>query len=193
MKKKLFVLAALVSIAAIITIGSLAYFTGEDKATNVITTGGIDIELEEWMVNPDPDGDELIPYPNEAITGVMPATGVSKIVQITNTGPNAAYVRMKVVKTLEPSDPESTATLNPDLVKLDFDQGAWTLSGGFYYYNLVLNPGETTTPLFTNVTFDADMDNDYQGMTVSVDVVAHAVQEANNGSNALEATGWPAA
>ena len=45
--------------------------------------------------------------------------------------------------------------------------------------------------LFTCVTFDAGMGNEYQNATATVHVAAEAVQTANNGVTALEALGWP--
>ena len=44
MKKKLLAVAMVLCCLAIVTGGSLAYFTAEKKAHNVITTGSIDIE-----------------------------------------------------------------------------------------------------------------------------------------------------
>ena len=56
-------------------LGSAAYFTSDGRATNVITTGAVNFELEEMqLVN----GKEE-PYPTEYITGVMPGRTVSKI------------------------------------------------------------------------------------------------------------------
>ena len=77
------------------------------------------------------------------------------------------------------------------LVALDLNTTEWTEKDGFYYYNAALRPGETTAPLFTCVTFDAGMGNEYQNATATVHVAAEAVQTANNGVTALEALGWP--
>ena len=57
--------------------------------------------------------------------------------------------------------------------------------------DFAIRPGETTAPLFTCVTFDAGMGNEYQNATATVHVAAEAVQTANNGVTALEALGWP--
>ena len=35
------------------------------------------------------------------------------------------------------------------------------------------------------------MGNEYQGATATVDIVAQAVQTANNGATVEDATGWP--
>ena len=54
-----------------------------------------------------------------------------------------------------------------------------------------LKAGEVTAPIFTKVTFDANMGNAYQNATATVDVTAQAVQAANNGKTITEAAGWP--
>ena len=42
------------------------------------------------------------------------------------------------------------------------------------------------------MTFNKTMGNEYQGATATVDIVAQAVQTANNGKTVTAATGWPA-
>ena len=68
---------------------------------------------------------------------------------------------------------------------------AYFSADGYLYCNKAIRPGETTAPLFTCVTFDAGMGNEYQDATATVHVAAEAVQTANNGVTALEALGWP--
>ena len=45
MKKKLLVISVAVACLAIAAAGTAAYFTAEEKAHNVITTGGVEIQL----------------------------------------------------------------------------------------------------------------------------------------------------
>ena len=87
---------------------------------------------------------------------------------------------------------QDEGTPDADLVELNLNQNDWKLGqDGYYYYNQALKPGEVTKPIFTAVTFNANMGNEYQKATASVDVSAQAVQTANNGSTVLEAAGWP--
>ena len=164
--------------------GSLAYFTGQKIAHNVITSGNIDIELVEMAKV----GDELVPF--EDVDGMMPGSAASKIVYVTNTGANDAYVRIKLDMVVELAR-EGEADLS--LINLDLNTTAWTEKDGYYYYNKLLAPNASTEPLFTEVTFDKQMGNVFQGSTVSIDVYAQATQVANNGATALDAKGWPAA
>lgn len=69
MKKKILLVAAVVMCLAIATAGTLAYFTSEDTAHNVITSGDVNIELVEQTKKED---GTLVEFPEEGIKGVMP-------------------------------------------------------------------------------------------------------------------------
>ena len=82
-------------------------------------------------------------------------------------------------------------TPNLDLVELTIPEGWIKGNDGWYYLEAPLT---SNTPVFalTSVKFDVAMGNEYQGATATVDIVAQAVQTANNGDSALTAKGWPA-
>ena len=186
MKRKLLIVSVVAICIAILAAGSLAYFTAEGKAHNVITTGGVEIALQEWA-----DAEKKIPFEN--MTGVMPGTTVTKIVEIKNTGASDAWVRVKVDKKIKLGT-EIPGLDNPpeDLVALDINTQDWELdTDGFYRYKSVLKPGETTTPILRSVEFKPAMDNVYQNAQISVDISAQAVQTANNGPTVMDAKGWP--
>ena len=183
MKKKIIALCLIVALAATAVIGgTLAYFTADTKAHNVITSGGVSIKLNEWA-------NEARTEKFEDKTGVMPGAEVTKIVEVENVGTGTAWVRVQVV--LDVYAEGGKEQLPPDPVTLDFNETDWKYFDGYYYYNYPLDPGETTEPLFTTVTFDPKMGNVYQNSTAHVDVNAFAVQSANNGTGALDAAGWP--
>lgn len=186
MKQKLLVLSVLAICLATLTTGTLAYFTSERKEHNVITTGGVEIELLEWA-----DADKTQPFEN--LTGVMPNTDVIKIAEVENTGEVPAWVRVKIEKKIDLADGVQ-AQVNPAMVELDINTTDWTQGeDGYLYYNKALLPGEKTEPVFTSVTFKPEMGNEYQNATATVDVTAQAVQSANNGDSIMAANGWPAA
>ena len=181
MKRKLLIVSVLVILVAVTAAGTLAYFTDTGTAHNVITTGNVDIELNEWA-------DDARTQPFQDKTGVMPGTKVTKIVAVENTGTGAAFVRLRVEKNVYGANQEP---MKSDPVSLNFDNKNWTYSEGYYYYKYPLEPGKTTEPLFTAVTFAAEMGNKYQNATAHVKVSAYAVQSANNGVDPLNAEGWP--
>lgn len=186
MKKwKIVALCTVLACLSIVASGTLAYFTASKTAHNVITSGGVDIELKEWV-----DEDKTVPFPEDGIKNVMPAAEVTKIVEVTNTGASAAWVRVKVDKTIELAEGVE-GTPDPELIMLDINTTDWIKQGDFYYYSKALQPGKTTEPLFTTVTFAPKMGNEYQGSTAEIKVTADAVQVANNGDTVLDAKGWP--
>ena len=181
MKRKLLILSVLAICLAMLAAGTLAYFTAEDTAHNVITSGGVEIAVQEWA-------DEAKTAPFEDLTGVMPNTTVTKIAEIKNTGASDAWVRVKVEKNIKL---QGEGTPDTSLVELTRSASHWTEKDGYYYYTKVLKPGEVTAPIFTAVTFKPDMGNEYQNATATVDVTAQAVQTANNGDTVMDAKGWP--
>ena len=182
MKRKILILSVLAILLAILAANTLAYFTADTAAHNVITTGNVDIALNEWA-------NEARTEKFEDKTGVMPGAEVTKIVEVENIGAGTAWVRVQVV--LDVYAEGGKEQLPPDPVTLDFNETDWKYFDGYYYYNYPLDPGETTEPLFTSVAFDDQMGNEYQNSTAHVDVNAYAVQSANNGEDVLSANGWP--
>ena len=195
MKKKILFLAAVAIMFAIVASGTLAYFTAEDQAHNVITTNAVDIEIEEWQ-DPDGDGKNYLPYPNTPIN-VMPGVTVSKIATIKNIEAEA-YIRAKcevVIKTKDGTIMNLSTETLAGIITLTMNGDDWLRKdgdGAWWYYNAPVSAGTSTEAFFTEVVFDGpNMTNEYQNCTVEVIVKAQGVQTANNGASALEAAGWP--
>lgn len=181
MKKKLLTLSLIVICVAILAAGTLAYFSDDVTAHNVITTGGVDIELVET-------GEDGKPFPEEGITGVMPGQTVTKVVTVDNIGPADAWIRLEAELEVLGADGKPL-----DDAPVTMDVGSkWTEKDGYYYYKFALAPGQSTDAFITGVTFSGpDMDNKYQNCTVNLDITAYAVQVDNNGDTVWEAQGWP--
>ena len=186
MKRKLFLACILVICLSILTTGTLAYFTSKQTAHNIITTSGVEIDLRETTI--DENGDEV---PFEDKEGILPGAEVSKLVRVANTGPAEVWIRVSITKTFDiPGGDPDLLHLN---LNLSEEEDGWTQQGDYYYYNKAVAPEEVTAVLFTTVTFDKTMGNEYQNTKAHIIVNAQAVQTANNGSSALEAKGWPKA
>ncbi len=182
MKRKLLILSVLVICIASLTAGTVAFFTSEDKAHNVITTGSVEIAVQEWA-------DEAKQVPFADLEGVLPGAAVTKIAEVKNIGASEAWIRVRVEKSMQLGN-----ELIPDsgVIGLNLNTEDWTVGqDGYLYYNEALKPGEVTAPIFTTVTFSAKMGNEYRDVKVNVDVEAEAVQTANNGTSAMNAQGWP--
>ena len=187
MKKKILVVAAVAICLAIATTGTLAYFTYSDKADNVITTGGVNIELVEKTQRED---GTLVDFPEEGIQRVMPGTDVSKIVSVKNTGKNGAWVRVKVELKITSSD---GAELPVNVMKFEVGENWSVEPDGFIYYAKPVEAGASTGILFDTVHIAPEMGNEYQHCTANIEISAQAVQTANNGNTVMEAAGWPEA
>lgn len=191
MKKKILVLAVLAICVAIAATGTLAYFTATGTARNVITSGGINIAIEEKTQS----GGALVDFPAEGMTGIMPGTSASKIVKVKNTGASEAWIRVKVESTITGADGKPLpGTLNGGIPVMEFRiLSGWTEGAdGYYYYEKPVAAGKATTELLKEVSFAPEMGNEYQGCKAQLLISAEAVQTANNGTTVTEAKGWPA-
>lgn len=183
MKKRMLTAALALCCLAVLATGTLAYFTAEETAQNVITMGSLKMELVEL-------NEEGKPWTN--VENIVPGMEVTKEAFVKNTGTVDFYTRVKITKTFVPAQGEEKPELNTKLVRLDINEKYWEPGNdGFYYYKKPVAPGEETKPLFTTVTFSTEMGNEYQNVKAIIDLDAQAVQSRNNGDSATKATGWP--
>lgn len=189
MKRKILCLSVIAIMLAILAAGTIAYFTAEGRARNVITTGSINITVVEQQKKG--ENNTTVDYPKDPITNVMPGAEISKIVTIRNDGKSPAWIRVKVGTEIKLA---GGGKANTSFVMLNFDNTNWTVKDGYYYYNKPVDPNESTTALFDTVKFDPQMGNEYQNCTVNININAQAVQTANNNpeGGVTDVKGWPA-
>lgn len=203
MKKKIFALALIMICAAVTAAGTLAYFTDNAHAHNVITTGGIDIEIVETQV--DKESGTEVPFVNN-ITGVMPGERVSKIVTVKNHEDSGeAWIRVWLnIGISEAGDPITNPTIKClpleievggemiPVVSYEINDTYWEYNeeDGYYYHEEPVEAGKATAPLFKEVKFAPEMGNEYQNCTVMIDVIAEAVQTAHNGDTWDTVVSW---
>ena len=180
-RNRLLLIALAAILLTVLTQPSLAFYTVIGKATNVVTSGNIELQIHEKTA----DGSD---FPEEGVF-VIPGDIVSKQVSIENVCSHAFYLRVKLV-----SSTTNEALPPEECLKMDIDTENWTLVDGFYYYNRILQPGETTPNLFTQVEIvGSKVDQTHAGSTLSITVNAYAVQSENNpADNPWDAAGWPA-
>lgn len=184
MKKRIFTIALLAICASLAAYGTLAYFTYDETAVNVIIAGSIEIDLREFSRQPD---GSLATFEN--IDDAMPATDYSKIVDVKNVGMGTAWIKVTVEKKLTLAEGVE-GEIDLSLLGLDINTQYWQERDGCYYYIKPLQPDEKTEPLFTTVSFSSDMSNIYQHSSAEITVTAYAVQTANNGKTVFDAAGW---
>lgn len=185
-KKKLLVLLTSLTLVAVVGIGAtLAYFTDSDAATNVITMGHVDVDLEEPNFDPDDDDD--------TIEDVTPGQEIVKDPTIKVVeGSEDAYIRAKI---------ELSSNLNAEQAKelmngIKIKDGWYLSADGYYYYNEVVT-SETKTErkyptedgyateevdgvvLFDIVSIPETWGNEVADMTFKIIVSAEAIQADN--------------
>lgn len=181
MKSKILVIALAVIFVVFFSKDTLAYYSTIGKATNVITSGDIQFQIHEYTT----DG-EL--FPEDGVS-VIPGDVVDKVVTIENICEQPFYLRVKLVIDIDSEELSADGCLSYDL-----NTQHWvSQEDGYIYYYRILQPGEVTEPVFTQVEIVGDMvDQHYLGETLTLSVTAHAVQSAHNSAaEPWEADGWP--
>ena len=181
-KLKFLTIAFIAIVLTFNTQGTLAYYSTVGKATNVVTSGNIQFIIHEKT-------DQGTEFPEQGVY-IVPGDIVSKEVSIENDCEHPFYLRVKVVYGVDSQ--ELTAD---ECFKLNINEEYWQLEDGWYYYKGVVNPGETTPNVFSHVEIvGSKVDNNYLGKTLTLSIVAHAVQSENNpvnGTDTFTASGWP--
>jgi len=187
-KQRIFLAAILVCCLALAGTGTYAYFTAQETAYNVITTGELVMDLVEMH-----DGE---PWPEGGVSGVMPGDAIDKRVTIQNLGGVEFYTRARIFGEVILENGE-TEELTLDQVEIDLNDTEWIENedGFYYYYRSLLPRGadgviDETEPLFTTVTLKRDLGDAYQNARIELTVDAEAVQTKNNGTGPLDAAGW---
>ena len=205
MNKKKTIIAAVVLLLVFLVGGAIAYFTDTDTATNTFTIGSIDISLSEplWDALTDTDQDGI---PNDA-EDMMPGESVTKDPTITNDSTaNAAYVFAKV------EIPCSSDATPIEAFELGSIGSGWTLmSDGACTLNTTTNKyvatkiynygtsgamtslaaSASTSPVFSSITLNNDIDGTQTGLTGNLNVVVtgYGIQ-AEGLSSAVPSTVW---
>lgn len=175
-KKNILIAIALICMLCLIG-GTIAGFTREDTSENVITASSLDIEL---IVLENVDEVEQVISSN---TNIMPGNTKSRIIKIKNISNQPAWIRVEITLNDE--------MINDDLLTLGELGDKWSIKDGYYYYQDILQPGDTTTDLCKSVTLSNKVSNEYSNQDLILKIDGQATQSKNNGTNVLEALGWP--
>lgn len=208
MKKKNLVTLAALALVGVLTVGStMAYLTDKDSATNNFTVGKVDIEGSEPSWNPDGGTEEdIVPTEsfdkdpqiknigkNPAYVYVEVAVPVADVIYANaqgqrQNGGNAAHIEL-----LEFDTTDSTVQTLTDGVGTSEQNASWTqmykkeIDGKMVYtfcYNNILNPEETTDPLFNKITFANIVEGQLDEQALAVDVNFYGIQTENTGDEA---------
>ena len=176
MRRKVALTAAAVAMVGTLAVGgTLAWFTDTETATNVVTTGNVDIAIHE---TDDPGKtfddstvitDEGLSYGDE-VKGVTPGEHMTKKVAIQNTGENSALIKVTI-------DVENSDVIDLVLAKND----KWLSDEeGVYYYSEVVAPTAFTADLLSALEIAPTVDNNSTDLAdLEVKIMAYAIQSEN--------------
>lgn len=195
MKKKIVALCLCIALAVVAIGGAtLAYFTDSKTATNTFTVGNVKIKLDEKDITKT-DGSRT--ERGNAYT-IYPGATVEKDPTVTNTGENAAYVRVKVVaNNVKTMADQLGQGVDLATIFTGFASTKWTRAGDptvspdgetytyVYNYNTTLAKGANTGALFTNVVIPGTITN-MGDKTITITITAEAIQ-ADGMKDAAEA------
>ncbi len=213
MKKRIFILALVVCMVAIVGLGSLAYFQSSKNLTNYFAVAGIKDPTDPGeTIDPDElfsiklDEQDILgegrTETGNIYAGIMPGDTLTKDPTVTNTGMYDAWVRVKVTVT-DAADWTAVcakhgitdlATIFNGYVPADWDREISedvvandTITYTYYYKNAVAPDG--TAKLFDSLTIPEVLDvNDMAALsTFQLKIVGEAIQAANTGDSAQEA------
>lgn len=189
-KRKAAAVAAAVIVSALAISGAVAYDTVEQPAEYDLETGKVAVELHQL----DGEGES---FDVSALENAVPGQRVADEVTVENVGKSPAWVRVRVNKIVTLAD-DTVSEEGPGYIHLDIDEGHWSADeDGWYYYNNPLpiesegTNAHVTEPLFTTVSLDGGMGNEYQKCKVELELEVDAVQTAFNGETVDAAAGWP--
>lgn len=179
MRKKVALTAAAVAMVGTLAVGgTLAWFTDTETATNVVTTGEVDITLSEDGGEDGTVGENGLTY-----TEVMPGDEFDKIVTIDNEG-HEAWVRAIIeVSGDVPMNGEAPLIFKKDGVALDM---IWNGPDDDGVYSAIITTEDgllaekDTWEVFDAVEVPTSWNNTYENCDFNIKVTAEAVQYENN-------------
>ena len=205
-KKKVFVAALAVCLVAVLSMGTLAWFSDSDSVTNKFMIADSESDPNEifsvdvWENTPDGDKDQ----DGYEYKDILPGDQLKKEVYVETTGAYDQYIRVKV--TVNNADAWIAALGNGyDLgtMFLGHDETKWTryevgqysndANGSYYtmvfYLNEKLAPNATVN-LFETVEIPSQLTQQqmsFVGGQFDLTILAEAVQTENVGDSAYEA------
>lgn len=177
MKKKILIASLAVCLIAILSFSTLAWFSSTDSVKNTFTVGSVKIQQNEQQHDDtgaleDFEQDQTLLPVVDPQNPAADENYVEKIVTVTSTGENPAYVRTHIavptslveILTLDISD-SANWIAEPGNQTCTVDGVDYTVFS--YTYTNALNKGESTDVLLEGVYLNAnvDMKQNNQGVT----------------------------
>ena len=148
MKKGKSLIAILVLFFGVVIGVTFAYFQSSTSFENLFTTGIYRVVTTEVFESP---------------TNWKPGETVTKTITTTNEGTIPAAVRLKIIEQLiDANGVDITEDFNfwEYIYENDFDYENWIYGDDdYFYYKYILNPGDTTTSIFSSLTLNPNLND----------------------------------
>lgn len=178
MRRKVALTAAAVAMVGTLAVGgTLAWFTDTETATNVVTTGNVDIALNENGGNDGVADESGLTYDD-----VMPGDVFTKEVTVENKG-NDAYVRAIIEVTGVDMMGDEPISFIKDEVTQDWiwsgpnEDGTYTATVA--YDGIFAKDGDAWK-IFDSIEIPTAWDNGHENAKFNVKVTVEAIQAENN-------------
>lgn len=116
-------------LVSVSSVGSYSYSQDSDSTVNKYTVGNANCSIVESLTKP---------------STYRKGTSFSNSVSVENTGNVPCYIRVHIA-------PKYSTSYSFNV------SSSWSKDGDWYYYSKSVNPGDTTSPLYTTVTLNVDM------------------------------------
>ncbi|GAA0709099.1 hypothetical protein GCM10008904_19760 [Paraclostridium ghonii] len=176
--KKIIGAAAAIGLSVTLIGGTLAWFTSQDKVSNIFATGGVD--------NPNGangNGVEIWEQYNPKIN-MVPGDTEIKLVQTQNTTTYDSFIRVKITPKWKDNK------LNNEMIELTFGDnnsnlgsgdGQWLKGNdGYYYYMGKIDSKKFTNPILSSVKLSTEAGSEYRDAKFDVFVEAESIQADND-------------
>lgn len=170
-KKVALSVAAAAMVGTLAVGGTLAWFTDTETATNVVTTGNVDIA---WYENGDKITEENpgVHYGEE--TPIAPGAVLQKEAKVKNEGKNDALIRVRV--DFSGVNEGFTDYLEPILDSENWLRG----DDGYFYYNDIVGSGAETENFISSLHILESAGNEIADIEeLPIELIAEAVQADN--------------
>lgn len=176
--KKIIGAIAAIGLSATLIGGTLAWFTSQDKVSNIFATGGVD--------NPNgANGNGVEIWEQyKPRTNMVPGDKETKLVQTQNTTTYDSFIRVKITPKWKDSK------LNDEMIELAFGDnnsnlgsgdGQWLKgSDGYYYYMAKVASKKFTNPILSSVKLSTAAGSEYRSAKFDVLVEAESIQADND-------------
>lgn len=168
MKKSALISILVISLVALLAVGTWAWFTANaEPSTNTFTAGTVEIEINETYT---------------PVTEWNPGQTSNKDLWVKSLGSKQTYVRVSLTPVWGNEDDEGFVAepgLPVDNVTLNWNQTDWVYSDGWYYYKSILAAGAKTSLLLQSVTLSSSTGDEYQGKVLQIVASAEAVQASH--------------